>query len=501
MLPAMIGKLVMVDIPGPTLDAETRAHLRRYRPGGVILFRKNIVSLEQTKDLIVELRDLLGDDLLIAIDGEGGGVWRMGFLPHAPSAMSLGATDDEGLAAEIGAMVARGLRAMGFNWNFAPVLDVNNNPQNPVISDRSFGENPARVAALGAAWARGLMSEGVAPCAKHFPGHGDTALDSHHALPSVNKPLELLESLEFAPFRETLADIPSIMTAHLIYPALDTLPATLSERILTGLLRQEWGYDGVIVTDSMGMAAIDQHWGRGEAATLSLLAGADMLEGLGSLKSQVATFEALEAAERDGRISQARIEVSLGRLRRLSERFPSVTTHYDSSQLEADIRLAQQAWRRGITAVGEPQVPAPGSAITLVAAAEIPGENVAELGISGASLTTVLEGVYRVNPVLYPLRQPLEALSAVRAASARGDTIVFASTSRHRLPEEARHLAFEARPKLHLALWNAYSVADVPAPALVTYGYRPEAMAALLEVLRGAPVLGHAPVQLELPPD
>jgi beta-N-acetylhexosaminidase len=494
----MINKLVMVDIPSATLDADTRAHLERFRPGGIILFRKNIESLEQTRDLILELKALLGHDLLMAIDAEGGGVWRMNFLPHAPSAMSLGAANDDGLARDVGAMVARGLRAMGFNWNFAPVLDVNNNPRNPVISDRSFGEDPSRVAVLGSAWARGSLSEGVAVCAKHFPGHGDTALDSHHALPTVDKSLSVLEALEFAPFRATLRDIPSIMTAHIVYPALDTLPATLSSRILTGLLREEWGYDGVIVTDSMGMAAIDQNWGRGEAAVLSVLAGSDMIEALGSVQSQVATLEALEAAEASGRISSERIAESLERLRGLAQRFPIAPTVYEPSQHEADVTLARRAWGEGITKLGNAPLPAPGSRVTLVAAAEVPGEHVSEMGIGGAALQNVLEAVYAVTPILYSPKSPLEVLDAVRAAQSRGDVIMFASTSRRRLSDEVRQLAVAARPALHLALWNAYAVQDVPGDALVTFGYRPEAMEALLEVLRGsASAMGSAPVSLE----
>jgi beta-N-acetylhexosaminidase len=498
MLRAMIGKLVMVDIPGTTLEAGTRAHLERYQPGGVILFRKNIASFEQTRDLIADLKSILGEELLVAIDGEGGGVWRMNFLPHAPSAASLGAGDDESTTFEVGRAVARGLRAMGFNWNFAPVLDVNNNPLNPVISDRSFGEDPAHVARMGAAWARGLMREGVAACAKHFPGHGDTALDSHHALPTVIKDLATLEGLEFLPFRETLSLMPSIMTAHIVYPALDSLPATLSKPILTGLLRERWGYDGVIVTDSMGMAAVEAGWGRGEAAVLSVLAGADMLEGLGRQSAQEATFDALEAAERDGRIPKAQIERSAARLQALARDYPSAPLEYTAAEMDADRALMQGAWRSGVVAVGEVRLPAAGEAVTLVAPREVPGENVSELGISGERLARALEGVYRVRSVLFDAEQPLEALPKVRAAQARGETLVFATTTRRRLSQDARALALETKPHLHLALWNAYNVQDVPAPALVTFGYRPEAIAALLEVLRGAPVTGRAPVRLRV---
>ena len=330
--------MVMVDIPGFSLDDETRAHLTRYKPGGIILFRKNIVDRAQTKALIEDLKSILGDDLLLAIDAEGGGVWRTTDLPNAPSAMSLGAANDLGLARDIGALVARGLRSMGINWNFAPVLDLNNNPLNPVISDRSFGEDPKRATELALAWAEGLMREGVAACGKHFPGHGDTKLDSHLALPTVSRNLEGLEEYELVPFRLAAPHLPSIMTAHIVYPSIDPdLPATLSKKILTGLLRERGQFEGVIVTDSMGMHAIDKNWGRGEAAVMSVNAGSDMVEALGSREAQAQTLEALENAEKNGVISSERITASLERLHNLAARFPIAPLDY-TPELEASDR-------------------------------------------------------------------------------------------------------------------------------------------------------------------
>ncbi len=486
----------MIDFPDTHLSQATKAHLLRYKPGGIILFRKNIISLEQAKTLILELKTLLGNDLLLAIDMEGGGVWRTSFLPYAPSAMSLGAADSPELARDIGALVGRGLRAMGVNWNFAPVLDVNNNPANPVISDRSFGQDPKQVAILGMAWAEGSMDSGVAACAKHFPGHGDTHLDSHLALPTVTRNLEGLEEYELVPFRAAVASkLPSIMTAHIIYPAIDPeFPATLSKKILTGLLRDQAGYNGVIVTDSMGMDAIDKNYGRGEAAILSILAGSDMIEALGSQESQIQTFEALEAATRDGRISPERIDQSLERLQALATRFPIAPLEYTQAEMDTDSRTMQAAWLRGIVAHHNPVLPAIGSSITLLVAEEVQSENVSELGIGGSSLATALSNIYKVTTILYDQKNPLAVLEQVQQAT---QPIIFASTTRRRLSEAAKTLVSAAKPSLHLALWNAYNVLDVPSPALITFGYRPEAIAALLEILRGAAITGKAPIQLE----
>ena len=199
--------------------------------------------------------------------------------------------------------MARGLRSLGINWNFAPVLDVNNNPGNPVIAERSFGEDPDEVARLAAAWMRGSLREGVACCVKHFPGHGDTATDSHHALPVVDKSIAELEALELRPFRAlahahgATPAAPSVMTAHIVYPQIDPEhPATLSRPVLTGLLRENIGYDGVVITDALMMKAVHDKYGHALGAVMALQAGADMPLAQGTLDEQAATVKAIEQA-------------------------------------------------------------------------------------------------------------------------------------------------------------------------------------------------------------
>ena len=197
--PIRAGQLVMVDIEGRSLSAETADFLREHQVRGVCLFRKNLGTEDEARRLVADLREVLGPRALVGIDQEGGSVARATFLPQAPAAMAIGAIEDtaeaERVAQAVGGAVARGLKALGINWNFAPVLDVNNNPANPVIAERSFGADPHRVARLAGAWMRGSLAEGVACCVKHFPGHGDTHVDSHHALPAVDKSLAELESL------------------------------------------------------------------------------------------------------------------------------------------------------------------------------------------------------------------------------------------------------------------------------------------------------------------
>ena len=199
------GALVMVGIQGKVLDSAQAAFLRKNRIRAVVLFRGNLGSEVEVRALTAALRKAMGPGALIGIDQEGGAVVRATFLPHAPAAMALGAAGTAVLAEEVGAAVARGVKSLGFNWNFAPVLDVNNNPENPVIAERSFSSNPSEVVRLAGAWMRGALGEGIACCIKHFPGHGDTRVDSHLDLPVVDKSRQALRALELKPFRAAVA--------------------------------------------------------------------------------------------------------------------------------------------------------------------------------------------------------------------------------------------------------------------------------------------------------
>ena len=299
------GRVVMVDIEGRQLDADTAAFLREHRIRAVCLFRKNLGTEAEIRQLTADLRATLGEGALIAMDQEGGSSVRALSLPQAPGAMALGAAGDEALAERVGAGVARGLRYLGINWNFAPVLDINNNPANPVIGERSFGADPFTVARLAGAWMRGATAQGVACCGKHFPGHGDTHTDSHHALPVVDKPLAALEALELLPFRALAPHAPSIMTAHILYPQIDPEhPATLSRPVLTGLLRERIGYDGVVITDALLMKAVHERYGHGRAAVLALQAGADMPLAQGPRCDQLAALQGIDLAQADGTLAR-----------------------------------------------------------------------------------------------------------------------------------------------------------------------------------------------------
>ena len=471
------GSLIMIRMPGTSLDADTARFLRENQIRAICLFRQNMVDAGQLTTLTAELRAVMGPRALIALDQEGGAVVRATWLPQPPAAMALGAADDIELAYEVGAAVARGVKSLGFNWNFAPVLDLNNNLDNPVIAERSFGADPQRATALALAWMAGSLSEGVACCVKHVPGHGDTHLDSHRALPTVEKPRAQLEALEFSPFRQAAASAPAMMTAHIVYPALDgLLPATLSRAILTGLIREQWQFRGVVITDGMDMHAISERYGVGQAAVTALLAGADMVMTLGDRAVQEESIAALTAAIDVSDISSDALAQRSARLDALAARYPSTQPVYLDEA--ADRILMQQAWQRGLTAYRAPQRPALGSRVRLVMRADVVSDGVSEAGVPAARLTAWLGAFFEVETTSYLDPEKFDWSSLPDD----GRCVLLASTTRLRYGPQARA---SFRPDLHLALWNPFQALDIDAPALMSYGFAEPALEAAMAWLRG----------------
>ncbi len=487
-LPA--GRLVMVDIAGRSLDADTAAFLRRERIRGVCLFRKNLGSEAEIRRLCADLREAMGEGALIAIDQEGGAVVRATSLPQAPSAMALGAAASPALAQQVGAAVARGLRHLGINWNFAPVLDVNSNPANPVIAERSFGEDPHRVAELAGAWMRGALAQGVACCVKHFPGHGDTHMDSHHALPVVDKPLAALRALELLPFERLAAQAPALMTAHIVYPQLDPeRPATLSPVLLQRLLRDELGYDGVVITDALAMQAVHARWGAPRAAVMALQAGADLPLAQGPRDEQRAVLRAIEAAVADGALPAAALRRAAARLDRLAAAYPAQATDYSAAQRADDEALMRRAWSAGLVALRGAAPPPRQAPLRVLLQRQVAGDGVSEAGVAGEAVRALFAGFGDVEFVAV---ESLDALDAA-ALQAPGRRSVLVSSQRPRYTPRAQRL----RADLHLVLWNPYQALDVDAPALLSWGHAAPALQAVADWLHGrADATATAPVAL-----
>ena len=471
------GQLIMIRFPGTELDAATADFLRANSVRGVCLFRGNMVNAEQLTRLTSDLRAVMGPNALIALDQEGGAVVRSTWVPAPPAAMGLGAADDLALAKSVGAAVARAVKAMGFNWNFAPVLDLNNNPHNPVIAERSFGADPQRATELAMAWMEGSESEGVACCVKHFPGHGDTHVDSHRDLPTVDKPLRELEAFEFKPFRLAGNRAPALMTAHIVYPALDAeFPATMSRRILHELLRDEWDYRGVIITDGMDMHAIAGRYGAGPAALRALTAGADMVMALGTPETQAETIVTIAAAIESGALPMTEVNIRLERLSALAAKYPCQPREYLEDT--ADRVLMAHAWRRCLTVRGNPQRPPFGAKVRLVVRQDVVSDGVSEAGVPAAAVATSLGRLYDVDLVTFADAETFDWASLPDD----GRFVFLASTSRLRYGPNAR---CNWTPDLHLALWNPYQALDINAPALITYGFAAPALDAIDAWLAG----------------
>ena len=329
-----VGQLMMPFVLGNFAPEGSETHdrivdvIEQEKVGGLIM------SVGSPTEVAVKLNDLQDHSkypLLVAADLETGAGFRFRGAVHIPtnialggattfpSLMAFGATGDPRHAYQMGKVTALEARAMGVHVPFAPVLDVNNNPDNPIINIRSFGEDPQAVADMGVALVRGLQDFGAVATGKHFPGHGDTGTDSHLELPIIQVGRERLDAVELVPFRAAIeAGVKGIMTAHIAVPAIsgETIPATVSRRVLTGLLRNDLGFDGIIFTDAMDMVAVSRLFPRGEAAVRAILAGADVILMPSDVKRAI---DAIVSAIDAGRLTEARIDESVGRLLRLKE--------------------------------------------------------------------------------------------------------------------------------------------------------------------------------------
>jgi beta-N-acetylhexosaminidase len=326
---ASAGQRVMVGFEGLEPSKDLRRLIRDFGVGGVILFSRNVDGPEQVAELVRELQWLARDarhdlPLLVAVDQEGGRVARLR-EPWTvwPPLRAIGRSGSAELARRMGESIAAELRACGIRCDFAPVVDVDTNPANPVIGDRSFGDDPEAVGRFACAFIAGLQGGGVAASAKHFPGHGDTEVDSHLELPVVDHGLSRLEDVELRPFRRAVeAGVATVMTAHVLVRELDDrLPATLSPRVVGELLRAKLGYRGVVVSDDLEMKAVAKSWRAGAASVLAARAGADLLLVCSSAEAQVEALEELVRARERDDITWDEMDAAGARIRALKERY------------------------------------------------------------------------------------------------------------------------------------------------------------------------------------
>jgi len=358
-LEQMVAQIFVVSFRGAQITSAYRDHFVKNNFANFIYFADNLKDYKSIRKLSDELqmiaKEICGVPAFICVDQEGGMVTRA----HSgatvfPSSMALAAASMPDKMETVGKIVGAELRALGMNINHAPVLDVNNNAGNPVIGIRSYSDDPAVVTAMGCDYLKGLQSSKCMASIKHFPGHGDTNLDSHTDLPCINHDLDRLNKIELVPFKAAIkAGADSVMTAHIIFKAIDDLPATLSKKILTGFLREELGFEGLIITDSMSMKAIETHYTTEKGCIMAINAGVDLLCMACDFETQQSSYEAVLEAVKNGEIPEARIHDAVERIAKYKAKYN--LTFGDEPQPEqsyaAHETLADEFSKKSITLV------------------------------------------------------------------------------------------------------------------------------------------------------
>lgn len=504
-----IGQRLMTGFPGLEMSEEFIQAVKTHKIGNVILFRENVKDCAQLKKLCADIQELVraetGHSAFIAIDQEGGVVTRLredGV--NVPGAMALGATGEPENAYKAGVLIGKELRALGPNFNFAPTVDVNSNPRNPVIGVRSYGDDAQTVGKFAANAVRGLMEGGILCTAKHFPGHGDTDLDSHLALPCVDKPLEELERVELVPFKAAIAaGIPAVMTAHILFPQLEpeNIPATMSRRIMQGLLREQLGFEGIIVSDCMQMKAIASHYGTVEGTLASFKAGVDLVEITHDpiLCGQAAEL-ALKAAQ-SGELNLEENDASVERILAIKERWveQSVEEYFDFAAAAEESRAMMEKTitqiRRGSFVLGENPIciGCPPYRVSLVDNVEAQKENP-----FGINMAKELAGTC-AQMSQDPDQEEIAALVAQAKAHSCAVVGTFNGTTRKGQLALVHALAEAGVPTAAIALWNPYDLKELPESvwAIAAFEYSVESIRAAAKVLRGELIpTGKLPVKM-----
>jgi beta-N-acetylhexosaminidase len=493
-----IGQLFMCGFEGTEPDEGIMRLIREYGLGGVIYFRRNLKDAGQVAVLSARLQGEARVPLLISIDQEGGMVVRLEEgVTVMPGAMAQGAANDEGLTREAARLAAAELRQAGINMNFAPCLDVNNNPRNPVIGVRSFGEDPEIVGRLGTAAMEGYRAGGVVPVLKHFPGHGDTAADSHLELPVVPHDPDRLDRIELAPFRTAIRQgAGAIMTAHVVFPAYDPdgVPATLSSRILGGLLRERLGFGGVIVTDCLEMKAISETIGVARGAVRAIQAGADLVLVSHRIDRQIAALEAVYEAVLAGEISESRIDESVERLWKLKSEGGLFDRMEASADRDAAAEVSRRLCGKAVTVVkGGEELPLPvDQSVAVVWTEPRVGTEVIEAVPEQWTLGEALKAEgYRVCEVRIGLDPSEEEAERARQTAEKCGTTLFVSyDAGFSARQSALIRRLSSRPGGRFALIagrTPYDLLEAPEAAIwiCTYENKPSMMDALAGVLSG----------------
>ncbi|MGL5152826.1 MAG: glycoside hydrolase family 3 protein [Clostridium sp.] len=350
-----VGQMMFVGVDGTKVDHKTMDVFEDMNVGGVILYGwRNFygTSIDKNIKFISDLKKGNSQNsnipLFVGFDEEGGVYSHLPQeIPKTPAKGEIGNFNDPNLAEEFGVSIGSKLKSVGINVDFGTVLDINTNPNNPVIGARSFGATPEKVTEFGMREIKGIESKGIIPTVKHFPGHGDTDVDSHVGLPSLPHDMERLKKVELAPFQKAIDNgVDMLMTAHIMLPALDKeYPATMSKKILTDLLRKDMGYKGVVITDDLEMQAIKNNWGLGEAAIKCVEAGVDIMLVCHTAENQKLVYDSIVQAVQDGKLSEDRIDESVERILTLKGKYNLQDTKlvYDENKFYEEINTVYES--------------------------------------------------------------------------------------------------------------------------------------------------------------
>ncbi|WKA55413.1 beta-N-acetylhexosaminidase [Planococcus shixiaomingii] len=515
-----VGRLMIAGFYGKTVSDKIKHLIHTYHIGGIILFVRNIGTpaeiLELTRNLQKEAKAAgYEKPLLICLDQENGTVRRISEGATAvPGAMLLGATHNPKHAYQAGIVTGKELKALGINWNLAPVVDINNNPENPVIGVRSFGEQANDVAEMAKQFMLGMRKAGILSTLKHFPGHGDTNVDSHRDLPVIDHDLKRLHEVELVPFKECIANgADAVMSAHVYFPALEkepNVPATLSRAVITGLLREELGFDGVITTDCMEMDAIINGIGTVKGCVKALEAGADMVMVSHGYTMQEQVVLELTAALERGEISELQIDQSIARIERMMSNNISWADIEATQEVEAFIGSQEHydemkaIYRNGITEVGEKGVLIQGKTKVLVVYPADDYSAIAEdLHIANSALAEELKAVHEhVEAWEIDLSHYEEGLVDLVQKLETCDHVVVLTSNAARAKEQQKlvaQLIDSGKPVDVIAIRIPYDAALFPKAnrRICTYEFTPTACEVVAEALIGqTAVNGKLPVTL-----
>ncbi|MBZ9687075.1 glycoside hydrolase family 3 protein [Clostridium estertheticum] len=511
-----IGQLLLVGFPRSVLNEDFKELIKNYHIGNVIVFQRNIKDSLQLAGLDNSIQKLMDKHnsvpAFIGIDQEGGMVTRLfKKATFFPGNMAIAAGIPWEEAFELGAAVGEELHDVGVNMNFAPVLDVNNNPGNPVIGVRSYGDSPERVAQYGKHLYKGLQSEKVLSCGKHFPGHGNTNVDSHFGIPIISSDLSELKKVELVPFIEAInSGIDGIMTSHILFSALEknNLPATLSKTILTGLLKEELGFKGLVITDCMEMKAINDNYGIEDAVIKALNAGADLLCISHTKELQIGAFNAIKKAVEAGIISNESLDSKVEKILYFKEKYDlynwrNLSGKINEEQLKRHSKLAAAISEKSITLIKDQKLLLPLKNEGLISITPISqATSIADDEIEKANLGKVLESEIGCEYINYDLKEIDEDYIISKVSNKK--TIVFGSYNMNLNKSQKNllnRLIASGKDIVLVALRNPYDISDYIneiSTILCTYEYTKLSVSSLVKVLKGEiSSKGRLPIKVE----